>query len=62
MYYGQLEKFFIEISPEQRGVLGVPLPDDPYWNFEKIDCLKNRFPEINILPYIKGIIQRKKVK
>ena len=60
MYYGQLEKFFIEMSPEQRGVLGVPLPNDPYWNFEKIDYLKVRYLGINVLPYIQGIIQRKK--
>lgn len=62
MYYGHLEKLFIEMSPKQRGVLGVPLPGDPYWNFEKLDILKVRYPGINVLPYIQGIIQKNNKK
>lgn len=62
MYYGELEKLFIEMTPTQRSVLGVPLPDDPYWNFERLDCLKDRYPGINVLPYIQGIIQKMRTK
>lgn len=58
MYYGGIERLFAYMSPEQRGVLGVPLPGDPYWNFERLDCFKNRYPEMDTLPYIQGIIQR----
>lgn len=62
MYYGELEKLFIEMSPNQRRVLGVPPPGDTYWNFERLDCLKERYPGINILPYIQGIIEKNRKK
>ena len=62
MYYGELEKLFIKMTPTQRGVLGVPLPGDPYWNFEKLDCLKDRYSGINVLPYIQGIIVKMRTR
>lgn len=62
MYYGHLEKLFIKMTPSQRGVLGVPLPGDNYWNFERIDCLKYRYPNIDVIPYIQGVIQNMKHK
>lgn len=58
MYYGELEKLFLKMTPMQRGVLGIPLPGDSYWTFEKIDYLKDRYPGINVLPYIQGIIEK----
>lgn len=51
-YYGDTEKLFTNITPIQRSVLGVPLPGDKYWNNENIKLLKNRYPEINIKPYL----------
>lgn len=52
MYYGYLEHFFTSMSPLQRSVLGVPLPGDKYWNIEKINLLKMRYPKIDIEPYL----------
>ena len=52
MYYGYLEELFIKMSPVQRSVLGVPLPGDKYWNMDKINLLKIRYPNIDIEPYV----------
>ena len=55
MYYGFLEAFICKISPLQRSVLGIPLPGDKYWNKEKIDLFKMRYPSIDITPYINSL-------
>lgn len=52
MYYGYLEDFFTNMSPLQRSVLGIPLPGDNYWDIEKINLLKMRYPKIDIGPYL----------
>ena len=52
MYYGYLEDLFTNMSPLQRSVLGVPLPGDSYWDIDKINLLKIRYPGINIEPYL----------
>ena len=31
MYYGVIENFFIQMTPEQRSILGIPKPGDKYW-------------------------------
>ena len=52
MYYGEIEKFITNISPEQRAVLGIPLPGDKYWNIHKIQQMELRYPKIDIEPYL----------
>lgn len=56
MYYGYLEDLFINISPLQRSVLGVPLPGDNYWNIKTIELLKMRYPTIDINPYLNKLL------
>lgn len=53
MYYGSIEELFVKLSPYQRSILGVPLPGDKYWDIEKINYLKYRYPNIDINPYLK---------
>lgn len=55
MYYGDIEKLFTKLSPLQRSILGVPLPGDRYWTIEKINFLKVRYPDLDILPYLNKI-------
>ena len=55
MYYGYVEELFTNMSPLQRSILGVPLPNDDYWDEEKINLLKMRYPKIDINPYLKYI-------
>ena len=55
MYYGYIEKLFTNMSPLQRSVLGIPLPDDEYWDEEKLELLRMRYPNIDIKPYLKYI-------
>lgn len=52
MYYGDIEKMFEELSPLQRGVLGIPLPGDKYWTHEKLLYLKERYKNFNTIPYL----------
>jgi hypothetical protein len=52
MYYGTIEKLFIQMTPTQREVLGIPRPGDSYWNYLKIRNLKSRYPQIDIKPYL----------
>ena len=52
MYYGFIEKFFIELNPEQRSVLGVPEPGHKYWNKKNIQFLNDRYPGIDLEPYL----------
>lgn len=53
MYYGVIENFFIQMTPEQRSILGIPKPGDKYWTKQTISLLKYRYPKIDISPYIK---------
>ena len=52
MYYGFIEKFFIELNPEQRSVLGIPEPGHKYWNKKNIQYLNDRYPGIDLEPYL----------
>ena len=52
MYYEWLEKYFIELTPEQRSVLGVPEIGNKYWNERRLLLLKSRYPKIDIEPYL----------
>ena len=51
-YYGFLEKLFVEMTPKQREILGVPAVGHSYWNRKNIKLLKDRYPKINIEPYL----------
>lgn len=51
-YYGKLEKMFVNLTPKQRGVLGIPNIGDKYWNKERLEKWKERFPDIDIKPYL----------
>lgn len=55
MYYGQIEKLFVNLSPLQRSLLNIPLPGDKYWTVEKLELLKMRYPKIDTSPYLKFI-------
>ena len=52
MYYGKIERLFTQMSPLQRSILGVPLPEDKYWTIGRINLLQVRYPKIDITPYI----------
>tara|TARA_Y100000816_G_C26050288_1_gene550608 strand:+ start:185 stop:1129 length:945 start_codon:yes stop_codon:yes gene_type:complete len=52
MYYGNIEKLFVDMTPIQRATLGIPLPGDGYWNIHKLQLLKKRYPNLNTTPYI----------
>lgn len=52
MYRGVVENLFTQMTPEQRSVLGIPKPGDQYWNIEKLNMLKSRYPNIDIKPYL----------
>ena len=52
MYYGSIEKLFINLTPLQRSLLNVPLPGDKYWTLEKIKLLELRYPGIDVSPYL----------
>tara|TARA_B100001175_G_C19489512_1_gene631820 strand:- start:1024 stop:1977 length:954 start_codon:yes stop_codon:yes gene_type:complete len=55
MYYGYVEDLFTNMTPLQRSVLGIPLPDDEYWDEEKLELLRMRYPNMDIKPYLKYI-------
>tara|TARA_A100001015_G_scaffold71144_1_gene78820 strand:+ start:6955 stop:7878 length:924 start_codon:yes stop_codon:yes gene_type:complete len=52
MYYSWLEKEFIQMTPKQRSILGVPYIGDKYWTKTTLSHLKARYPNININPYM----------
>ena len=52
MYYTWLENIFVDLTPKQRAVLGIPLPGNKYWNKTTIKYLKSRYPKINCDPYL----------
>jgi len=55
MYYGEIEKLIISLTPEQRAVLGIPKPGDKYWTLKKIQQFELRYPKIDIEPYLFGL-------
>ena len=61
MYYGYLEELFTKMSPLQRSILGVPLPSDDYWDIDKINFLRMRYPNIDIEPYLIGLKSKSKL-
>ena len=52
MYGGQLEKLFTALSPLQRSTIGVPMPGHAYWDKETIQYLEDRYPGIDVKPYL----------
>tara|TARA_B100000674_G_C37881892_1_gene934729 strand:+ start:324 stop:1277 length:954 start_codon:yes stop_codon:yes gene_type:complete len=54
-YYGFLEKLFVEMTPKQREILGIPAVNHKYWNKKNIKLLKERYPKINIKPYLSNL-------
>lgn len=57
-YKGIIEKIFTDITPLQRSILGIPLPDDPYWTIKKVNQLKDRYPDIDISSYLESLNKR----
>ena len=51
MYYGVIEKLIKEMSPSQRGTIGIPLPGHSYWTHHSIQMFKERYPGIDVTPY-----------
>lgn len=52
MYRGTIENLFTQMTPDQRSVLGVPLPGNKYWTKKTIMLLKSRYPNIDTEPYL----------
>lgn len=52
MYGGMLEKLFVALSPLQRSTLGIPMPGHSYWDKETIEWLEDRYPGIDVNPYL----------
>ena len=51
MYYGYMEDFITNLSPDQRTLLGFPKATDKFWTQERIEQLILRYPKMNITPY-----------
>ena len=51
MYYGVIEKLIKEMSPSQRGTIGIPLPGHSYWTPHSIKMFQERYPGIDVTPY-----------
>ena len=39
------------MSPVQRGVLGFPLPGDPYWTADTVQAVGQRYPGMDMVAY-----------
>jgi hypothetical protein len=46
----------VRLSPEQRSILGVPLPGHPYWTRQTIDGVRERYRGIDVTPYEQGLL------
>lgn len=53
MYYGYMEDFITNLTPDQRTLLGFPKVNDKFWTDERIKQLIIRYPKMNIKPYLK---------
>jgi hypothetical protein len=49
---GMLQKLFTILSPLQRSTLGIPLPGHNYWDRQTIGWLEDRYPGIDVNPYL----------
>jgi len=52
MYYGYMEDFITNLSPDQRTLLGFPKEKDKFWNQDRIKQLILRYPKMDITPYL----------
>jgi ectoine hydroxylase-related dioxygenase (phytanoyl-CoA dioxygenase family) len=52
MYYGYLENFITNLTPDQRCLLGFPKPNDKFWTKERIEQLIIRYPKMDVKPYL----------
>ena len=48
MYYGYLERFIKSLNNEQKNVLGIPLPNNIYWNKIKIKNYNERYKNFTL--------------
>ena len=46
-------EFVVQLSPLQRSTLGIPAPGDSYWDAETTRLLAQRYPGIDVTPYLK---------
>lgn len=43
------------LNPRERGLLGFPHPDDPYWTAETIEGVRRRYPGFDSSPYLDAV-------
>lgn len=54
---GAFEKLFVSLTPKQRGVLGFPMPGDPYWTLATLEAAQVRWGALgmDLEPYKQAI-------
>lgn len=55
MYYGYMEEMIGAMTPLQRSILGIPFPGNEYWTEKRIYQFQQRFPTMNMKPYIEKL-------
>jgi ectoine hydroxylase-related dioxygenase (phytanoyl-CoA dioxygenase family) len=48
-------RLMVRLSPEQRSILGVPLPGHPYWTTQTIAGVRERYRGIDMTPYEQAV-------
>jgi hypothetical protein len=51
----ELQRVLIRATPRQREVLGFPAVGDPYWTPATLKGTQERYPEMDLYPYEKGM-------
>ena len=44
-------RFMVDLSVEQRAVLGFPGPGDGYWDVETVEAVGRRYEGMDMAPY-----------
>ena len=56
--HAPLQNFITETSVAQRSAIGFPKPGDPYWNAATLKAVAERYPEMDMGPYVKAAAKR----
>jgi len=50
----ELKRFIERATPRQREMLGFPAPGHPYWNAETLAAVAERYPGMEMTPYLRS--------
>ena len=51
-------RFMVDLSVEQRAVLGFPGPGDGYWDVETVEAVGRRYEGMDMAPYAAALAPR----